>query len=279
VNQTTCPAEDAVLLDQLGELKVHDSRALAEHEATCPACRQRRAQVAALIADLGAVAAATPDDSAAFRARVLARLTPGAAVVPLRRRLADRWRSPLLAAAAAALLVAPAAVLLGGRMFETVTARGGAAPAAPAAELRLVRARRMVDPGGQTLGPGDALAVRAVNGGARPVYLMAFARDAAGEVHWFYPDYRDPGTDPPALAIDAHSPWRVLPDLVLPERPAAGPLRLVTALFSAPPTVKQIEQRLAGAPAGAALAPLLPPAVVREWTARWPGPTPEGPRR
>jgi hypothetical protein len=269
-----CPDEEQILLDELGELKVHDSRALDGHTASCPGCRQRRERLRALLVELGEAARHLPDDRGAFRARVQAAMS--APTRPAAAAPGSPWplRRPGWALAAAAVALMPAVLLLRPDRVTTptegrFTARGPVLAPASRADVLLVRARKLAEVAGQTIGPDDALAVRVGNGEDRELYLLAFGRDAAGEVHWFFPAYRDPGDDPAALRIDRQSPARVLDELVLPERPAIGPLRLATVLAPGALTVKQVERRLAAVPPGAPLAPLFPGSIISEWTARW----------
>jgi hypothetical protein len=269
-----CPDEERILLDELGELKVHDSRALAEHAAACPVCRPRRESLRILLRDLAEAGRELPEDGGAFRARLQAALSapvpgpPATASMP-RRRLG----LAATVAAAAGLALVPAVLLLRTQRSAdgprgSFAARGPA-PTATRAEVLLVRTRKLLEVAGQAIGPSDALAVRVGNGSDRDLYLLAFGRDAAGEVHWFFPAYRDLDSDPAAVRIDRRSPPRVLEELVLPEQPAAGPLRLATVLAPGALTVKQVERRLAAAPPDGPLSPIFPGAIVSEWTARW----------
>jgi hypothetical protein len=276
-----CATDEVWLRHQLGELSVNDSDALTAHLPECPACRARAGSLAALLDDLSAAARDVPADGGAFRRRVRGALTDDLAAAATARGeppvpRGARWR--LLALAAGVALV-PAALVLqahrgrDGEAPGVLTARGSAAPAAPVAEVLLVRDGEPRPLAGQTLGPKDALAVRVGNRSGRPVYLMAFGVDAAGEVHWLFPAYRDPDSDPRALRIEAGSGPRLLDELVAPLRPAAGPLRLHTLLLPAPLTVRAVERRLA-ARAGSPMSRLFPDATTAEWTTRWMEPTP-----
>jgi hypothetical protein len=289
---SACATDERWLRHELGDLSVNDSDALDAHLPGCPACRARAGAVARMLADLKAAARALPDDGGAFRRRVRAALAEAAAAppapagadagrpaaAPARRPgplPGHRW--PLLALVASVALV-PALLAVqqrpggGARPLPgSFGARGDGAAraAATGAEVLLVRDGRPLPVGGQTLRPADALAVRVGNRGARPLYLMAFGVDAAGEVHWLYPPYRDPASDPRALRIEAGAPPRLLDELVAPDGAAAGPLQLYTLLLPAPLTVRAVERRLA-AHAGRPVPALFPDAATRAWTAHWP---------
>ena len=85
-----------------------------------------------------------------------------------------------------------------------------------------------------------------VNHSAHPfAYLMIFACDARGAVHWYYPAHMHPNDDPTSIHIDAVHEPRALPEQV--RHPiASGPLTL-RALFSRQPLrVRAVEAALAG---------------------------------
>src|SRR2546430_2469333 len=138
----SCPADDTLLLDELGELPVNGREAVRAHVDGCRRCLAERTALRAMMADLRPAANAN-DDGPLFRAKVLA---------------------------------------------------------------------------------------------------------AASDVHWLYPAYRDERTTPRWVPIAAGSKPRLLGDVVQPEAPHAGPLRLVTLLAVSPLTVKDVEARLAQTP-------------------------------
>jgi hypothetical protein len=91
-----------------------------------------------------------------------------------------------------------------------------------------------------------------------PAYLLAYALDARGEVHWLYPAWLDPRTDPRSVTLDAALVQRALPESVVLEDVAPGPLTFVLVTTRAPLRVSSIER----APSAART-----PEAVR---ARWP---------
>jgi hypothetical protein len=101
------------------------------------------------------------------------------------------------------------------------------------------------------------------------MHLMAVARDVAGDVHWLFPMYREARTRPSSVPMADGIRERVLGEMVQPEGPSPGSLRVVTLLSTEALTVKDVEARLADRPPTSAVAPLFPGVVTAEWTARW----------
>jgi hypothetical protein len=133
---------------------------------------------------------------------------------------------------------------------------GHAAPGAPPPLLE-----------GAELGPGDGILVRYSNPTARDVYLMVFALDERGSVHWLHPAYLDEATNPLSLRLAAGTTERVLPEVAEPEAPAPGALRVYALLSATPLDVKRVEARLADRTR--AVAELFSEAEVEEWRCTW----------
>jgi len=89
--------------------------------------------------------------------------------------------------------------------------------------------------------------------------LMIFAVDSANEVHWFYPAYLDPATNPRSLTVLAHPAIVGLDEGVRPDNPALGTLRLVTIFAERPLLVRAVE----AAVAENGLAAAFPDALIR----------------
>lgn len=197
---------------------------------------------------LGRPAADVPEHDDAFVASVMRRLD-GAEPAP-------RWAFGRLALAsgglAAALLAVVALTLFQSAPLSTdgtFRARGGAAKAPLHAlagcEVSLVEGKhRQPAREGAILGQA-ALAFEVTNATKEPLYLLAFAIDAANEVHWFYPAYTRAADNPMALKMAAGTRKRTLPQLVRPGDPALGALRIVTVLSLQPRRVKEVEALLA----------------------------------
>ncbi|HVE87171.1 MAG TPA: zf-HC2 domain-containing protein, partial [Myxococcales bacterium] len=195
---TTCPTEEtfAALLD--GELTRNHAGAVREHAQGCAACRAREAHLSKVAAALSRLE--LPADEA-FVQSVAGRLS----------RPAPRPRAPVLPfalAAAAALAVALYVARPPSRSGE-FTARGAIAPGAgrhlgfeayvhPRSNPQAGRLLR----DGDSLAPGDGLSFVLYNRSRQESRFLLFALDSQGAVHWFYPAYLAPGTDPtsPVLA-------------------------------------------------------------------------------
>jgi hypothetical protein len=270
----SCPDADTLLLDELGELPVHRSEALRAHVDACGPCAAERGELRRMMEELGP--ARRSDDGAAFSARVLAaaRATPQVGrTMPRRRRPAWAFATGTVAVAAAVwLVVRPGAEVRPAAseppLAGTFAARGSAAAGERlSAEILLVREGRLQAPGGRAVRRSDALAVRVTNLSGSDAHVMAFAWDAAGDVHWLYPAYLDARTNPRSVPITTGARNRLLSDVVQPDAPSAGPLRLVTLVAQSPLTVKDVEARLAQQRRTADLAGLFPGVIAREWTA------------
>lgn len=256
-----CPSEDSLLLDQLGELSVNDSRSLREHVDMCGACQARRTHLTKIFDDVKAVAGAHSAGDEAFAKRVKQAIRAPQAPVAARRRA---W--PVLALAAMLALVPSLWGALRGSGAGVFSARGSQSSGISQAEILLARGGKLLALSGQTLGPSDALGVRVTNTSSRTLHLLAFVRDRAGEIHWLYPAYGDASHNPSAVAIPAGTRTHLLNELVTPDGPASGPLRLVSVLLPTPLTVREAEARLAR---GDDPVTRFPEAIVRLWDATW----------
>jgi hypothetical protein len=183
-----CIGEDELVRAELGELTLNRLREVDAHVEGCSHCGQVRSEIRGLVMDLGRVP--TPADDQHFVDRVMAaRSTRPAPARP-------RFALPAFAAAAVMVVavgVAAISASLRGRE-ETWTARGQAADPpthTPSAEILIVRDKKVLPLSGQTLSSTDAFAVRTVNRLREARYLAAFALDAAGAVHWIFPEYTD----------------------------------------------------------------------------------------
>ena len=285
----SCPDSDTLLLDELGELPVNRRDALRGHVEACGRCLGERSGLRRMMADLGSSDGdgGARGDASAFTAGVLsaARSTPQASRRPAQRRPISRtaFAGTLAAAAVVAVwLVARPGPEVRPRITRepeqpvagTFAARGGSAASERlSAEILLVREGRLQPLAGAAVRKSDALAVRVTNLSGADAHVMAFAWDAAGDVHWLYPAYLDARTNPRSVPIPAGARDRLLNDVVQPDAPQAGPLRLVTLIAASPLTVKDVEARLGQTPPRQRrttdVAGLFPGVIAREWSARW----------
>ena len=100
---------------------------------------------------------------------------------------------------------------------------------APSVEALLVRNRVLLPLERAELRAGDGIAVRIKNPSGQRRYLLVFALDAANTVHWIYPAYVDSSTNPQAIELEPSDDPHLLAEVVEPEHPAEGPLRVVAA--------------------------------------------------
>jgi hypothetical protein len=266
-----CVGEAELVRAEMGELTLNRVREVDAHVAGCSRCAQVRSELRELVSDLGRRPA--PADGERFTEQVMAARSSQPA--PARPR---RFGIPVFAAAAVMVLAVGAVTLstsLRGK-DEAWTARGQAGDArsrTPSAEVLVVRDGKLLPVSGQTLSSTDAFAVRTVNRMREPRYLAAFAVDAAGAVHWIFPEYTDGSLDPKSIPLAPNEDEQLLPQLVAPDKPSSGPMRVFTLISRESTSVKQIEKALqsaaTGMPSGRALARAYPGSIIREWSCTW----------
>ncbi|HET9551522.1 MAG TPA: hypothetical protein VFP50_01005 [Anaeromyxobacteraceae bacterium] len=232
------------LLQRLvGQLTEHRAAEVRAHLTDCPSCQaEQRAQLT-LVDYLAAPIEEFP--SADLQTRLEARIDQDATSGSDRRtRRSGRWALAASGVAALAAAVALVAVpALRAARQEVFLARGATTAWADriGVELHLVTdPPRRLDPG-TVLSPSAGLMGSYRNLGAAPAYLLAFAIDARGEVHWLYPAYTTPGTDPESVRLQGQTAGAAFADSVELERPAAGPLRCVFVVTQAPLHVSAVE--------------------------------------
>ncbi len=261
-----CPPAEDLLRRELGELLTHRANDVEQHLLVCASCAQRQRVQHELLAALSEPPPLQVSDSA-FTEGVLRRRDAqerAPATVP---RRSVRWAVGLAAAAvlAASWLFVPRLAQQQG----TFTARGANHQAADATfvEVLRVRANGLEPIRGATLRPGDGIGVRFSNAGKMPRYLMVFALDSQREIHWIYPAYLDPASNPRAVPLANQRTVQLLDEAVEPEAPAPGALRVVTLVLSEPMTVKDVEGRIVGESPD--VKRLFPAAQVSEWGCTW----------
>ena len=109
---------------------------------------------------------------------------------------------------------------------------------------------------------------------AAPAYLLAYALDARGEVHWLYPAFLDARSDPASVRLDASAVQRALPDSVILEDVPAGDLRFVFVVTRAPLRVSSVESIPPAARTPAALRARFPDARIDELAVAFGSPPP-----
>ncbi len=211
-----------------------------------------------------------------FMTRVMSACAAEPRAKPSRPR---RWGGWSYAAAAIVAAAAIAVVALRtttddaglGALGGQITARGAGLPSGAATVQAFVARTR---PGsapalleGAELGPGDGILVRYSNPTERAAYLMVFALDQRGDVHWIHPAYLNEKESPSSLRLEPQATLRVLDEVAEPENPAPGPLRVYALLSDEPLRVKDVEAKLGTAES--TIHELFPQAEVEEWRCTW----------
>lgn len=76
-------------------------------------------------------------------------------------------------------------------------------------------------------------------------YLMLLGVDARSDVHWFFPAWTDPASDPASVPLPSHQIPTLLPQGVTPNSPASGSFEVVAVFTSQPLTVRAVEKMIA----------------------------------
>jgi len=236
---TACPTPEALaaLLD--GELTKNQADTVREHAQGCASCRAQEAHFQKLTSALSRLE--LPADEA-FVQSVAAKLHR------------PRRRSPLLAPALAlaAALIATVWVTRSPPAPSGLTPRGIATPAGPGRHLGFeafvhpgsrAQARRPLREG-DALSPGDGLSFLLYNRSHQESRFLLFAVDSEGTVHWFYPAYLAPGTDPTSPVLGAAPEVVSLGEGVTPDHPAAGAFQVVAVFAPEELRVQRVEQLL-----------------------------------
>ncbi|HEY0705458.1 MAG TPA: zf-HC2 domain-containing protein, partial [Polyangia bacterium] len=241
-----CVGSDRLARHADGELTVNEAAAVAKHLAGCADCRKELALVRDLLGHIAARPVVKDEARAQdqFVAGVLERIEA--------QRLAEKphrgwsfpwsfpWRLPTwtwgaaLAAATAVVLLPRVAQHRRGNETDIpeFASRGGdrSQPALPkrvGAEIQVIRDGKILASEETRLRAADRLTARYDNLVTdRPIYLMVFALDAAGDVHWIFPGYTDATSDPEAVLLERGARARALGEVVQLEAPAAGALRV-----------------------------------------------------
>jgi hypothetical protein len=127
-------------------------------------------------------------------------------------------------------------------------ARGITAERAEAPAVHLYRAvgDHQTEPVTRTIHAQDGLLIAYSNPGAELSYLMLFAVDVQGGVHWYYPSYEQPGENPGAPAIQTRALGVELGEEIHHALPV-GPLRMISLFLRRPLRVKEVEEMVSEA--------------------------------
>jgi len=243
---SACPSDETVAALIDGELTHNDAAAVRAHVQQCAACRAREAHFARVASTLTRLELPADD---AFVASVAQRLDRKSSRPHLGRLVA-----PVLAAAAAVVVTVWIARPASSEPVSKFTARGAPSPAGPSAGRHLgfeafvhpssrAQARRPLREG-DVLAPGDGLSFMLYNRSRQEARFLLFGVDAEGSVHWFYPAYLAPGTDPTSPVLAAVPEVVSLSEGVTPDHPAAGTFQVVAVFAPEELRVQRVEQLL-----------------------------------
>lgn len=230
-----CPdrAEWLSLLD--GEATENRATALRAHAAECSTCARELALQRQLIADLTAPVPVAPGAVEAILGQL-----PDAQPARPRRHPWMMAGGALVLAAAAGILLVPRAMKDQG-VFRPRGAEKVAWTQKVGAEVFILGdALVKLEPGAE-VSPGVALVGSYHNVSNAPAYLMVFARDVQGELHWVYPGFQDAKHDPESVRLLPLQTRQALSDSVALDDLPAGELELLTLITREPLRVSQIE--------------------------------------
>jgi hypothetical protein len=173
--------------------------------------------------------------------------TRSARPAPEVRRQAFRPSMLVAAGALAGVLL----LVVGGARMRTVTApvaRGatGEEPAKPSVHFFRSVGEHQTEPVARTIHADDGILIAYSNPGAELSYLMVFAVDVQGGVHWYYPAYEAPGQNPAAPAIRTRAQGVELGEEIRHALPV-GPLRIFALFLPRPLRAEQVEEMLSAA--------------------------------
>jgi hypothetical protein len=233
---TTCPSHQEWLSLIDGEATENRAAELRTHASDCSRCAHELEMQRQLICDLAVPVPVSADAVAA----VMRRLENAKA--PVRR---IRWRGwtlaggALVVAVAAAFLIVPAT----GSHEGIFSARGHRVPWTQkvGAEVWAIDHSPRKLEAGSALSPATAIVASYHNIDAAAAYLLVFAIDARGEIHWAYPGFEDIRADPAAVRLDPLQMKKVLPDSVMLDDLPVGPVEFVTLISREPLHVSRIE--------------------------------------
>jgi hypothetical protein len=265
MSEKRCPNQDELLAFADADLSPEQLGRIEKHLELCGSCAKQVMAVHSLIDDLAAPLVAPRLDMAEHVAGVMRRLD-----IPVATPSRSRWviGGPLLAAAAA-LLVSLGLRSQSSESASEFAARGGPPQASLSRDVGLQlyaqeESPRALQPGGRVR-RGTPLTAGLRNLGDQRVYLLLFAVDAAGVVHWIAPEFTVPGSDPLATGMEPSQREQLLPSAVVFDDLAAGPLRVVAVIDRKPARVSEIEALPSSELATDALMKRFPRAETRQF--------------
>jgi hypothetical protein len=266
MNDKRCPSESDLLSFADADLSPEQLKRVEMHLELCSGCARRVIGLNELIADVAAPLSDVRFDVAAHVDGVMRRLDSPALEASGRRW--PIWAGGVSLAAALLIWVAtsqkPPLTTEGELM-----ARGGTETPSLSRDIALSlyaqqQTLRALSPGSRVR-PDVALTAGVGNLAAQTAYLLLFAVDARGQVHWIAPEYTQAGSDPPALSITPASPERPLPSAAVFDDLAPGRLRVVAVITRELTHVSAIEALTTEQLGAAALMKRFPHAEIRQF--------------
>lgn len=237
-----CPEPQELLCWIDGEVTENRGAELRAHLMNCRQCTREYQEQRQMVSRLAAPIPGVPSPGAV---QAIMRRLDSAAEHDRRNVFWRSWAFGAGGLAAAALVV-----VLSLRPFgESNTFQARGAPAAWAKKVGVdfwildAKLRKLTN--GEIIGSDAPFVASYRNLEVTPAYLMAFAVDAGHEIHWLYPAFDDPRTDPSSVPAEAARSEALLPDSVVLEGVPAGPLRIVSIVSAEPLRVSSIETLLA----------------------------------
>lgn len=231
-----CPSNREWLSLVDGEATENRAAELRVHAGDCSRCAQELEMQRQLVRDLAAPVPVSSDAVAAVMRRLEKAERPA-------RRLG--WRGwaltggALAVAAVVAFLIVPSTGVDRG----IFTARGHRVPWAQkvGVEVWAIESSPRKLEAGSVLSPATPMVASYHNVDTAAAYLLVFALDMRGEIHWAYPGFEDAKSDPAAVRLEPLQMNKVLPDSVMLDELSAGPLELVTFISRESIHVSRIE--------------------------------------
>jgi hypothetical protein len=241
---TPCIRSDDLVRFVDGALTVEQSVRVSAHVATCPRCRDDDRALRALASDIRELAPVNIDARAHARS-VMERLDRPAPPAAVRRPF---WIPAMAVAAAAACALYLHFGSGASSSLGTWQARGGASVESTVARDVGVQPYAVLEgrdlrplASGATIEVDTPLTAGFRNLGRVPVFLLFFAVDKEGVVHWISPPYERPGDDPGATLLVSSVEERTLGTTAVLADVPPGPVRLVAVLTPRPAHVSDIE--------------------------------------
>lgn len=260
-----CPTEKELLAFADADLSPEQLQRVERHLELCRDCARQVVALSRLIEDIATPLAPAELDVGEHVAAVMKRLD--APVATARPARALTW-----GAVALTMVAAMALLFVRGRGYDEeqgqLAARGG--PGEPVLSRNVGVQLYTQTPELHALSAGSRVLTQTPltaglrNTGRAPVFVLLFAVDARGSVHWIAPEFTLPGSNPRAVLLSPQAGEQLLPTAAVFDDLAPGPLRLIALLSTEPSYVADVEALTAEQLSSHALTARFPRAEVRE---------------